>query len=624
VPATLLQAVTTGQFNVSASFNTNGALESAKHSVWPRSQESSSTRDIDLTSHSGLPSQIKHVLNCQTGAEAGASGTLAFSSGITFQAQWGFLHLRSATAIAHVSENASLVGNASAGATCHLSPTDIFPKPVTLPRIEVQIGPVPIVFLPKVLLNVSGTASTEVNLTAGVSQVLTASAGIHYADGRYSKVSSLKNSFSFIKPTVTGTGNIQVAVGPEIQLLLYGLAGTDINIYPYLRLQADTSQHPWWTLSGGVNAGGGLTAPDLDLHHGDPHIISFSKELAHAETPSPRTWTATEAPVPADAASNPKATLGGVSCPSTSFCVAGGEYLDQSGNASGLLLTWSGGSWKAARAPLPANAASTQDEVTVTGMSCPSASQCVAVGHYASKAGHDPGMLLTWSGGSWKAIQAPMPGNATDSGAFLDGVTCPTTSECIATGVYPDKTGHSDGLLLTWSGGVWKATEAPLPANASTTPEWADSEVVSLSCSSVSECVAGGFYMDASNNTVGLLLTWSGGTWKAAEAPLPANSAQTGQHGIVGEASCPSISLCIAGGSYTDQSGNTQGMLLSWSGGSWTAAEAPLPTNAARTGQNLYGEVNHVTCPSISLCVGDGDYADTSGYEHGLLLTGPA
>jgi hypothetical protein len=66
----------------------------------------------------------------------------------------------------------------------------------------------------------------------------------------------------------------------------------------------------------------------------------------------------------------------------------------------GLLLTDSNDSWSAASAPLPANAQTAYGTYTqgqVNGVSCPSATQCVAVGNYYATSGSG-GLLLTRAG----------------------------------------------------------------------------------------------------------------------------------------------------------------------------------------------------------------------------------
>ena len=98
-------------------------------------------------------------------------------------------------------------------------------------------------------------------------------------------------------------------------------------------------------------------------------------------------------------------------------------------------------------APLPANASNASNASNATvhlmGDSCGSASQCIAVGG---------AQVLTDSGGSWTAAEAPLPANAstsTSSPPDLMGVSCSSASHCVAVGSYSDVSGAEDGLVLT-------------------------------------------------------------------------------------------------------------------------------------------------------------------------------
>ena len=222
---------------------------------------------------------------------------------------------------------------------------------------------------------------------------------------------------------------------------------------------------------------------------------------------------------------------------------------------------------------------------------------------------------MTGSGTSWTAAEAPLPANAAASGgAFLGSVACPSASTCVAGGFYTDSSGNEQGLLITGSGTSWTAAEAPLPANAAADP---DAGLDSETCPSASTCVAAGTYEDSSGNEQGLLITGSGTSWTAAEAPLPANAAakqDACEHGGV------PVSVHLRRGlvSHEDSSGQ-EVVLVTGSGTSWTAAEAPLPANAAASGG---ATLDSETCPSASSCVAACFYADSSGNWRGLLVTG--
>ena len=200
-------------------------------------------------------------------------------------------------------------------------------------------------------------------------------------------------------------------------------------------------------------------------------------------------WTAIPAPFPANAGPTPEGGVTGVSCPSASYCVAVGNYLDSSGNWDGLLLTWSDGAWTAAEAPLPDGAPS--GGTYLYGVSCASASYCVAVGTYG---GNQGGLLLTWSGGAWTASEAPLPQGAGYYG-LLYGVSCPSASYCVAVGQSNNPSNGEEGLLLTLAGGSWTPSWEPLPASTN------ESSITAVSCPTESYCVTGGWYRDTSQTT---------------------------------------------------------------------------------------------------------------------------
>jgi hypothetical protein len=140
-----------------------------------------------------------------------------------------------------------------------------------------------------------------------------------------------------------------------------------------------------------------------------------------------------------------------------------------------------------------------------------------------------------------------------------------------------------------------------------------------------------GSYVDSSGNTEGLLLTEAAGTWLAGvEAVLPADAAATHQYASVVDISCPSAGNCGAVGSYVDNSGKAEVLLLTETAGTWSAGQkAVLPANFDPDQQVLNGAFNapglsSVSCGSAGNCVAVGSYPahPDSGFDiQGLLLT---
>lgn len=337
------------------------------------------------------------------------------------------------------------------------------------------------------------------------------------------------------------------------------------------------------------------------------------------------TWApAIEAPLPANASSRQMVAILAISCASAGNCTAVGSYFaNDAGGHEGLLLTETAGTWATGvEATLPAGAEAIAPPVGLVSVSCASAGNCTAAGAYIGSTGTE-GLVLTETAGSWGPglqVQLPVNGAGPPASAALHAVSCPTAGYCRAVGSYTDSSGNQEALLLTESGGTWSpGIEAALPANAATTQQSAS--VSPPLCPSAGECSAVGLYVDSSGNQEGFLLTETGGTWSPGiEAVLPPNAATTKQHAFIGPPSCPSAGNCSAVGSYIDSSGNSEGLLLTETAGTWSpGSEAVLPANAATVQQNA--SVGPLSCPSTGACDAVGSYLDSSGNKEGLLLT---
>jgi hypothetical protein len=338
--------------------------------------------------------------------------------------------------------------------------------------------------------------------------------------------------------------------------------------------------------------------------------VGTSDNSALLVTRSGSTWTPVKVPLPASTADGSGLTA--VTCPSASQCVAAGSYRG-SGLEQGLLLAGYGRNWTATTAPLPAGGAAKPDAV-MTSVACATGSSCVAVGQYVAGKS-DQGLLVTGYGSAWSPQQAPLPLDAgAQPAAQLGSVSCSSATACTAVGSYVDKLGNRQGLLVTLRGGRWTAARSPLPADA-TVP---GAELSAVECPRLTECVAVGTY---SAGSAGLIVTGTGTTWTAAAAQLPPGA------GPAPAASFPDIACsgatCVAVGSYTDATGNRQGMLVSVRG-TITAQTAPLPTGSAPA-QGIPGaELTSVACPTPAGCVAVGVYTDTTGEARLMLVTGAA
>jgi hypothetical protein len=214
----------------------------------------------------------------------------------------------------------------------------------------------------------------------------------------------------------------------------------------------------------------------------------------------------------------------------------------------------------------------------------------------AAPAGHALVVAPAWTG-----AEAPLPTGQKSSA--LSSVVCPGSSTCIAVGE----------SILTGSGSSWSASPDPAPANAA--KGLPNGQLYQVSCWSASGCVAAGEYTPKSGPTsLPLLVVKKGSTWKVVSVSLPANASK-GSESLDGffAVACQSASTCLAAGYYTDTNGETQGLLATNSGSSWTVVEAPLPSGTTS------GQMVSAACPSAGVCVAGGQNADT-----GALIAAPA
>lgn len=330
------------------------------------------------------------------------------------------------------------------------------------------------------------------------------------------------------------------------------------------------------------------------------------------------------ATLPANAvrgASNQVVDINSISCSSAGNCSAVGEYRNQAGRPEGLLLTDTAGKWATGvEAVLPTNADVAEQLVTLNSVSCASPGNCSAVGSYYDGLARY-GLLLTETAGKWATgVEAVLPGDAAvlNQNADLKSVSCASPGNCTAVGSYSGTGGGA--LVLTETAGKWATgVEAGLPANASTTDPVAG--LSSVSCASAGSCSSVGLYVDSSGGAQGLLLTETAGTWgTGVEAALPANATIASEQGVgLPSVSCSSAGNCSAVGSYNNDTGSNDAVLLTETDGTWaTGVKAALPTNADPTDQV---DLNAVSCPSAASCAAVGDYVDRGGNIRSLLLT---
>lgn len=143
-------------------------------------------------------------------------------------------------------------------------------------------------------------------------------------------------------------------------------------------------------------------------------------------------------PTPGDATLNETSTLTGVSCPSARSCTAVG--ISDSGGP--LILRWNGASWRSQSV-----AGNFALNYGFNAVSCTSATACTAIGSSAA---------ARWNGRRWASRRIRVPSGA--HGLSLSAVSCSSASQCTAVG-YKNITVSLVKDILTvaerWNGHTW-------------------------------------------------------------------------------------------------------------------------------------------------------------------------
>ncbi len=115
--------------------------------------------------------------------------------------------------------------------------------------ISFAIGPVPVVLAPYVQLAVGADGHVKAEVTAGLTQNASLSAGVTYDNGTgWHTSKGFSYDYDFRPPDDSATfsqSDLKVGVGPQIGVLLYAVAGPYINVLPGYRMTLNTDTgHP--------------------------------------------------------------------------------------------------------------------------------------------------------------------------------------------------------------------------------------------------------------------------------------------------------------------------------------------------------------------------------------------
>jgi hypothetical protein len=218
-------------------------------------------------------------------------------------------------------------------------------------------------------------------------------------------------------------------------------------------------------------------------------------------------------------------SLSSVTCPTAKSCYAVGYYEGLNGAINTLVEHWTGTTWASITAP-------TSGALTTVlyGVSCVSDTSCFAVGTSMS-ATHTKPFIIRWNGTAWSTSASP--GLAY---AGLSDISCAGPKTCFAIGSVAAQT--TSTLLERWNGTKWSviALENMPTAN----------HLFGISCPTTTNCLAVGRQAWGTAGFRTLALRWNGSAWSPFSPPNQPGATSNWLNSV----DCSNATVCHAVGAY--------------------------------------------------------------------------
>jgi PKD repeat protein len=332
-------------------------------------------------------------------------------------------------------------------------------------------------------------------------------------------------------------------------------------------------------------------------------------------TTAPSEWGAETLPQPGESSEEREAY--GVSCVQSNACVAVGSYWSLGVDTDVTLAElWNGETWSVMAIPNPPGLEEGWKDgryALLRGVSCLTTSDCVAVGYYRNT-GEEEYLESTgekveplaehWNGSAWTMMPVATPSGA-DAG-WLEGVLCTSSTECTAVGSFKDSSGIEETLAERWNGSKWEEQSIPNPSGAT------KSELLAVSCTSSAACTAVGSFKNGSGVEETLAERWDGSGWTIQPTRNPTG---TEASNYLSGVSCTSPTVCTAVGTHVSSLYDAT-LAERWDGSEWSVLPTPEPSPSE--GTRLFG----VSCTSASVCTAVGSNFNPTTSERGAQPLG--
>lgn len=121
---------------------------------------------------------------------------------------------------------------------------------VQLPPVTFMVGPIPVVLVPVLELNVGVSGSVSAGLRTSVSAGVSIAAGVSFENGVWSGSSTLPDGpedldLVWRAPELWAEAQAEARVGPRLTVLLYGVAGPYASAFGYSAVEASLPARSW-------------------------------------------------------------------------------------------------------------------------------------------------------------------------------------------------------------------------------------------------------------------------------------------------------------------------------------------------------------------------------------------
>ena len=180
----------------------------------------------------------------------------------------------------------------------------------------------------------------------------------------------------------------------------------------------------------------------------------------------------------------------------------------------------------------------------------------------------------------------PSPGPKPGERSYLEGISCAKPSLCMAVGSdFGPSANLTAPVAERWDGRSWSLLALPRSEG--------EGSLQSISCVSVTFCMAvGSYYVQSHNLTAVLAERWDGTSWSVVPNPLPPAPGAAAASMLLG-VSCANPAFCVAVGGEGDTPGSDSAIVESWDGHAWSVLKSPSLVGASLTG---------VSCTSPGFC----------------------